>query len=624
MDNKPKTYSWWQEVISFDLRSLALFRIGLALIVIGDLIFRSFSLAAHYTDNGVLPREALVADRIGKSFYWSLNNLSGSTFFQVILFLLAGLIALALLVGYRTRLATIATWVMVISIHNRNPTLIFAADDVLRALLFWSMFLPLGATYSIDSALNKSDNPFPKRIFGIPTLALMIQQILIYAGSAAFKTKSEIWWPSGDAVYYALNFDQYVTTIGQILLSLDFLLRPLTIVTLWFEWFGPLMIFIPWKVTFWRYLALASFVPLHIGFGLHFHIGIFPFLSVFSWLAYIPSHFWDGMKQKISTPEREGLRINYDKDCGFCKKVVYLLRTFLILPGTPLLVAQENESIYAAMLEQNSWVVEDYKGNRIFKWQAVTYVVSLSPVFFPLAYIMRWQPLMSLGTKFYEFIASNRKFAGIFTTPFKFRNLDVKGNYSWFVSIVALLFLLLTLVSNVRSFVAQTVGFGYPQEENQLAYSLDTFLKRRTFQRLFTVSRLTRLDQSWSIFAPTPPLDDGWHVIVGKLADGSEVDLLHGGKVIFDKPSLKRRNQLYPNMQWRTFFINLNRNIGNRLYPHYVSYLCRQWNSQHSPSQRLVSLEVFFMDERTVSPNEVQSVEKTVDFQASCDSIDDI
>ncbi|MFM7792456.1 MAG: DCC1-like thiol-disulfide oxidoreductase family protein, partial [Microcystis panniformis] len=148
---------------------------------------------------------------------------------------------------------------------------------------------------------------------------------------------------------------------------------------------------------------------------LSFHLGIFPFLSVTHWLPIIPSLVWDWGQKRMITPEREGLRINYDRDCGFCKKVVYLLRTFLILPGTPLLVAQDNPSIYEDMVAQNSWVVEDWQGKRWFKWSALVYIVSLSPIFWFLGPILRLPPLMTLGTRIYEWIASHRRFMGNFT-----------------------------------------------------------------------------------------------------------------------------------------------------------------------------------------------------------------
>ncbi|ACK64184.1 HTTM domain protein [Rippkaea orientalis PCC 8801] len=610
-----KLFSKLKEIFALDLRSLGIFRIGLALVVMTDLISRARGLTDHYSDAGVMPREALTKELL-HPWYWSFHLISGNYLFQIVLFILAFLIAIAMLVGYRTRLATIATWAFNISVQNRNPALIFAGDDVLRAMLFWAMFLPLGAAYSIDSALNSSQKPLPKQVISGATVAFLVQLIFIYTWSAAYKTKSEIWWPNGEAVYYSLSFDQYVTELGQLLLGFPLpLLQFLTFSALIFEWVAPFMIFIPWRTTFWRCLAIISFILLHIGFELSFSIGVLSYLSMVNWLALIPTPVWDKIAHQLKTPQREGLIIYYDQDCGFCKKVVHLIRTFLILPGTPLLVAQDNESIYSDMLAQNSWVIVDWQGNRYFKFEGIIYVCSLSPIFQFITPILRWQPIKTGGTKFYETIASNRKFAGNFTKPFPFRPLEI--NNSLPLNIVTLLLLFLTTLWNLKSFVDQTV-YRRPFKDDWINTTHKIFTKR-TFQAINIISYLTRLDQSWSIFAPAPPRDDGWHVIVGKLNDGTEVNLLNENSPIrWEKPTLKQRQNLYQTIQWRVYFINLNRAMGQKLYPHFAEYLCNQWNTNHTRDKKLKSLEIYFMDERTVPADQKQPIKKELHFKKEC------
>lgn len=606
-----------EELFGFDLRSLAAFRIGVALIVLADLIIRSRDLEIFYSDSGVLPRTAL--DQIAHPLYWSFYALSGLPLVQGILFFLAGLIALALLVGYRTRLAAIATWALVISLHNRNPLLLFAGDDMLRALLFWAMFLPLGASYSIDSALNSSKQPLPKRILSGATVALTLQVFYVYIFSAGFKTTSDIWWPNLTAVYYALSFDQYAAPLGQFLLNFPPLLTISTFATLVLEWIGPLFILVPIYTTVFRTATVITFILLHVGFGLTLHIGLFPALGIFTWLVFIPTDIWDAIYKRIYTPQRAGLTIYYDADCGFCKKVVHLIRTFLILPKTPLLMAQDDPSICADMQEKNSWVVVDWEGNRHFKWEAIAYVCSLSPIFWPLAPILRWGPFMSVGTKVYETIATNRKFAGNFTKPLKFRPLEVQPSRT--LNIVTLLLLAYVTLWNFRSLVDLTSQRGTLKSKPLLASQ--RILKSKAFNSVDWISRLLRLDQSWSIFAPAPPRDDGWYVIPAKLKDGTEVDLLKDGQpVSWEKPSISTRNAIYRNMQWRTYFINLNRNIGKALYPYYAKYLCRNWNARHKGDRQLDSFEIYFMNERTVPPGETQTVKKTSTFKQSCSDSD--
>ncbi|NES73747.1 MAG: hypothetical protein F6K24_55465 [Okeania sp. SIO2D1] len=144
--------------------------------------------------------------------------------------------------------------------------------------------------------------------------------------------------------------------------------------------------------------------------------------------------------------------------------------------------------------------------------------------------------------------------------------------------------------------------------------------RRKTFQKLDVFGKLTKLDQSWSIFAPAPPRDDGWHVISGKLKNGKEVDVLYekGESISWDKPTMKQFNNLYKNMQWRSYFITLNRAIGKKLYPYYAEYVCSEWNKKNEGSEKLESLDIFFMEERTVPPGETQIVEKKNIMQKSC------
>jgi predicted DCC family thiol-disulfide oxidoreductase YuxK len=590
-----------------DIRSLALLRMGLALVILSDLWLRGRDLLAHYSDRGVLPR-ALLAD-LWEPGYWSLHALSGAVWAQVGWFAIATVFAFLMLVGYRTRIATIASWILLISLHNRNPLLIFAADDTLRAILFWAMFLPLGASYSIDQALNTSHKPHPQRILTGATLALMAQQCFIYMFSAFFKNTSPDWWPDGTAVYYALSFDQYVTPLGHFLLNLGPLLVVFTWVTLVLEWVGPLLIWSPLKTDFCRMLAVVLFILLHVGFGLTLNIGIFPALSSFTWLAFIPTATWESWAKRAYHAKQLGLRIYYDADCGFCKKMVYLIRTFLVLPANlPLRTAQSDPDIHTAMLEQNSWVVVDWQGQHHYKWDGVVYVISLSPVYRPLARLLRWRPVMGLGTRFYETIANNRQVAGTFTKPLQFKPFRV--NPRWPMTVVALVLLCLTFIWNLRSITQHFAFIDDPSLD-----PLRRITTSRTLQRVDGLSRVTRLDQSWSIFSPSPPKDDGWYVGVGDLESGGDpVNILDPRRPIsFEKPTLKERQRLYYNMQWRTFFINLRRQRGQKALPDFGRYLCERW-----PGQPLKQVQLYFMNERTVPPGEPQTVEQEAVFTHRC------
>ncbi|MDY7013185.1 MAG: DCC1-like thiol-disulfide oxidoreductase family protein, partial [Cyanobacteriota bacterium] len=376
-------------------------------------------------------------------------------------------------------------------------------------------------------------------------------------------------------------------------------------------------LFIPFYNSFFRIITIISFILLHIGFELCFDIGVLSYLSIVNWLCLIPSVAWDKAAQRLETSPRKGLEIYYDADCGFCKKVVHFIRTFLILPGTPLLKAQEDAEIYAAMEEQNSWVVRDDRGHHYYKFEGIIYVCSLSPIFGFLTPLLRQSFMRKAGTKMYETIASNRQKAGLLTRPFKFRPLEVKP--ARFLNIIALFFLLIMFIWNLKGFADQTVARRRRNPKEDWASQVHRLFRRRTVQQIYWLPELTRLDQVWSIFAPSPPLDDGWYAIVGQLKDGSEVNVLQEDQPIpWDKPTIQQRKALYQTIQWRVYYIEMNRAIGQRLYPYLGQYLCRTWNEKHQGKKQLESLEIYYMDERTVPPDEKQTVKKTRVWQQSC------
>ncbi|HAG80213.1 MAG TPA: hypothetical protein DCL61_03355 [Cyanobacteria bacterium UBA12227] len=582
------------ELFGFDLRSLAVLRIGLALLILADLIKRSQYLNAHYTDLGILPRGPLI-EQFSNRWFWSLHFLSGESFFQGILFVLAGLLALSLLIGYKTRWVTILSWALLLSLQNRNSIILNAGDMELRLLMFWGMFLPLGACYSVDSALNSSPKRLPERILSGATLALTLQICFIYWFTAILKDHP-IWWKEGTAVYYALNLDSMATPVAHLLLKFPaFVLVFFTFTTLWIELVGPFFLFVPFRTDFFRVCTVITFILLHINFGAALNIGIFPFVSSVAWLVFLPSGFWNGIAKRLQTNQRQGLQIYYDQDSTLSKKTIYLLRTFLVLPQTPLLIAQDEPENLAEMKAQNSGImVVDWQGQTYFNGRAIAYLFRQSPLFRPLAFLFTCHPLISLAEKTYQSIIKNPRTASQLAAPLKFRPVQVRT--SWGMNIVTLLLLICVLFWNLRSIAPSTFKIPKP---------------------VYWVSWVLRLDQRWSMFAPFPSKEDGWYVIPGELKDGTEIDVFKNGKpVTWQKPSLV--SATYPNERWRKYMMNLwsKKNEKHRLY--YGRYLCRNWNSKHKGSKQLKTFKIYFMLEKTLPNYQPPEVKKVMIWKHNC------
>lgn len=278
--------AWVVDCFSLDVRSLALFRMALALILLCDLGIRAGELTTFHSDAGIVPRS-----RLTENGYGSIHALSGSVPFETGLFAVHALFALAMLVGYRTRLATFVSCFLLISLHLRNPLVLQGGDALLRVLLFWGIFLPLGAVWSVDA--HSTEARVPKRTLAIGSAALILQLCFLYWFSAALKN-DPAWTRDGTAVAQALHIDQLVKPAGQVLLGYPELCRVLTYATFALELVGPLLLFVPifhWQI---RLAVVIGFLAFHLfGLNLCMELGPFPYVCAAGWVALLPTQFWD-------------------------------------------------------------------------------------------------------------------------------------------------------------------------------------------------------------------------------------------------------------------------------------------------------------------------------------------
>ncbi len=281
-----------QRLFSIDLRSLAAFRVGIATMLLTDLAQRSRDLVAHYSELGVLPRAAFAEHPIGRFLPLVSLHAHGPLAWQVGLFVLAALLAVALLVGWRTRLAAFGSWLLLVSLQNRNPLVSYGGDIVLVLLCFWSLFLPLGARWSLDARRGRGAAPVARCVFSWGSAGLLVQIAALHWFSAFHKRGPE-WIPEGSAIFYALHVDKLARPLGVWLRSHDVLLPPLTYGVVLLELVGPILLFVPWRFPALRLLAVAGFVAFHVGIGLSMDLVLFSWISALSMAAFLPPGFWE-------------------------------------------------------------------------------------------------------------------------------------------------------------------------------------------------------------------------------------------------------------------------------------------------------------------------------------------
>lgn len=586
------------ELFGIDLRTLALFRFVLGSVLFCNLLLALSELQALWTDSGVMPRDWLV--EVEPLWRLSLHLANGESWFIGLLLTVQAICALMYALGWRTRLVNIISFVLWASLLNRNPMVLIGGDLLMCCLLFWSMFLPVGARFSVDAAIASNSPPQDHRHLSFASLGLLLQVMSVYFFSAIMKNAPE-WTSNLHAVYYALSLDRHVLPLGTLLNEFLPLTQALTAYVYWLELLGPLLIFTPFLLRPTRFVLMLSFMLMHLGFLLTLELGHFPYVSFASLTAFTGGWVWDALDRRHRRKHAGTLKIYYDRDCGFCVKMCRLFQQFLILPRAQIAPAQDTPRARTLLEANNSWVVIDAAETAHLKWAAFVVLVQHSPLLGWMWPLARLPSLTVPGNAAYDFVARHRgRFAAISARLLPAREVqwEVERGWQWLAGALVLM----VFVWNLHTI---------------------NWLPQKTYAMMTPPMRILRIDQFWNMFAPFPLKEDGWMVIAGRLADGSEVDLIHPdreGPPSYDKPELY--SQDHGNIRWLTYRGRLWEAQYSRHRMYYGKYLCRVWNADKlqgaERAQRLMTFRMIYMLERTPPPGEVANVEQVVLWRHEC------
>lgn len=572
-------------LFGLDLRSLALLRCGLGLLLLAQLLCLLPDLRALYSDAGVFSRSWIIGSE--SSWRWSLHFLNGTGFFTALLWLLQLGAALLLLLGWRARLAALASFVLYASLMNRNPVVATQADAWLLGLLFWLSLLPAGARYAVDAALAPRSEG-PSQHLSWASAGLVLQVLAVFVVTALAQRGVE-WREQGSALYYALSIDHEAAPLGRWLLQFPRLLALLTAAVWWTALVAPLLALSPLLTRPLRAVALGALLLLQLGLILVFDLGALPWIGLFSLGALIGGGFWDWRSRASQERHPAAPRVFYDRDCESCARSVRLLQQFLILPRAELAPAQDNPRARALFEANRSWVVIDGEEHAHLRWAGFVALLRQSPLFWPLAGLAARPRVAALGDRLYARAAAarDRRHA-----PTRLRAPEQPLPLR--LQLLAAAVLGLLILANLAQLRLLPVAVAGAVEPLVLAM---------------------RLDQPWRLWAPAPPAEHGWIVAAGRATDGSEVDLLdpaHGA------PDYAAPTQRAGGARWRL----LERRLGDPRYaaqlPHYARYLCRRWNADE-PQRPLGGFRITYMLQRTPPPDSPPNpVEQQVLWRQDC------
>ncbi len=581
-------------ISKIDYRSLAIFRIGIGLLIIIDLISRIPDLIAFYTDQGILSRFALL-QYFSDVNRFSLYNINGQFWFVSLLFLISLVSALFLVLGYRTRLFTFISWVLLLSLHNRNELVLQGGDNLFHIVMFWSLFLNLGQVWSLDSlfknkkmdVLEENSDEKINYVSNIASLAILVQVALTLLFAAILKTGNEWLWPNFTASAIAMKVNYLSTDFGRWLLNFPELLKLSTALLYWIEFSAPILLFFPFKNEAIRNVILPIIILMLVSFGLGLQIFLFPYIFVVSFLLFTPSKFWDWLANKMKPTEK--LTFYYDQECSFCTTAACALQNSLVI-----ISGQSKKDTLEAMLKYDSFIVEDNTGERFYKFDAILRVGKSWPLFSWLVPVFKQGFLYKLGNKLYEIIAKNRHKISNFIDSINPR-LNVKDDECVSKDEIKTLKPNKKFNLNFPEYITQGLAAFF------LIYILfwnvgESFKEYKIAEPLNQVGWTLGLNQRWDMFSPSPLKVSGWYVIPGKLADGTKVDVFNKN---FNAPYLyqselrdinktngsnfnfeEQVRQLPSDMNsqgWRKYLTD-SIPSNEKARENFGGYLCRRWN----------------------------------------------
>ena len=256
---------------------LALFRIGLAAVALVQAVvlwsYRDLLLGEY----GLVPW--IISEPMTDPLFLKLSHVAallqpfgvGADASVAVLLLVHAASAIALLVGYRTRPAAIATWLTFLPLKNTGILFTYGLGSMLLIGLFYCMLMPVGRAWSFDESAGRNVGGDPEWV-PFSVIVLRIHLCIVYAAAGISKAMGEQWW-TGDAIWRALSLPQFQQFDPAPLLGFTPALQAITIASVLVQLAYPVLV---WT----RLRALIVFLTELLHFGIALFLGLWLFSLV--------------------------------------------------------------------------------------------------------------------------------------------------------------------------------------------------------------------------------------------------------------------------------------------------------------------------------------------------------
>lgn len=600
---------------SADPRSLGLLRIGLALLLLGDLLRRIPDLETWYTNAGLLPNHAQLW-RPASEYMFSLFFLASHEGEAIFGFVLCGLAYLGLLVGWRTKLFQVLSLVAVVSLHSRVVLLENGGDVAMGLLAAWTLFLPLGRRFSVDALLaslrsRRESHPKelearhwdPSRTAPVVSLAVfgvLVQLAAIYFFNAVHKTGPA--WRDGSVVYWVLHQDRIVTWLGEALrdglpLSVS---KVFTWSTLLLEASAPFLLLTPFGTLTARRLAMVALPLMHLGFSAFLNLGFFTPTMITYFLILPAAADWEAWgrwwKKRKSTGPRT---VFFDGSCGICFQVVRVLARLDAFHRLTFIDNAQRERLPEGVtpeLVEETIVVVDAQGRQTLRSAAFAEIFRALPGWGLVAFVLRLPGLRRLADGAYAAFASNRRristSLGLAACGLPPSAAPVAPPEPPPAPIVAKLRGAIPWLREGAVLVFMLACTSQLLVENR---AVPKWLRLPQPTVLEAIVHYGRFFQGWSMFAPNPPTSTGVLVVDAVTRDGRRIDPLNWAGIGWDGPPWESRpGRIGQDQFWCDYTARIQ---GSR----HLHHLLEAWLKKHHlrtgrPEDELRSFDVYWIE----------------------------
>lgn len=204
------------------------------------------------------------------------------------LLVITAIFALAMILGFYTRLSTFFCWLLYCSICHQYPYLCNAGDNMQRVALFLLCFTRAGDGLSIDSYLKNRKNDWRKAVFDPAPVApwaqrmLQVQMALAYISTGLLKINSPVWF-YGNGCYLATRLSDFAKLPVPVIFEHRIPLYILNWFTILIEFAAGTLIWIK-EIKYW---IILLGVILHLGIDWALNIPVFEFAFMSMYILFI-------------------------------------------------------------------------------------------------------------------------------------------------------------------------------------------------------------------------------------------------------------------------------------------------------------------------------------------------